>query len=330
MKLSIVIPSYKQKNELKSVLDSCIAQKKQDFEIILNLTKPTNEELKLIENYKEIFKDKLKVIFTTKRQGVVNNIETMLKIAEGDYFIVVFPETNLKDFFVAKFLETAKKFKTDIIEFRPQFKGFFKLEPHKRLEDSKIFKIQENKEVVAYTFPLIFNKFFKTEKFKEIAQARNYRDANNKFLIDLLYKTIISFDTFVYIDEVIINEWNNNIPISNPMQILRDWSEIDQFTTENFPNFKAEIQYAKLYQLEVFFPAILGLTKVSLLQRILKHEEKFSPLVLKYYDKLKEIRKAEFNLWTTINRYILQNCEESKLIIQSFSPSKWITLHKKI
>ncbi|MGZ9414371.1 glycosyltransferase family 2 protein [Mycoplasma sp. 5370] len=331
MKLSILIPSYKQKNELKSLLDSCyVQQKNEDFEVIVTINKPTNDELNLVYEYKELFKDKLKILINTKRQGVIRDIFDMLTKAVGEYFIVVFPETNLKNFFVKRFIEIEKKYKVDIIEFKPKFKGFFQLEPKKRIQDNKIFKIQEDKKVIAYTFPIIFNKFFNTNKFLEITANTNFKDASSKYLIEILYKTLPFLESYVYIDEIIVNEWNNEISIFNPSQVIRDWKNIENFTRENKIEFMEEILYAKLYFLQIFIPVILGVTKKSLLTRLLTRQEEFPITVLKYYEKLKLLRKNEFNLLLSVNKYILLNSNESKLITENTAPSKWHSISKKI
>ncbi|WGI36961.1 glycosyltransferase family 2 protein [Mesomycoplasma lagogenitalium] len=329
MKLSIIVPSYNQKNELKSLLDSCLLQKYDDYEVLITVNTPSTDEMNLLEQYKNIFENRLKVIFNTRRQSVVKNIFKMLHLATGQYFIVVYPETNLKDVFVQKFLEYEKEYTPDILEFKPKFKGFFKLEPRKRIEEKQLFNIQEDKKVVAFTFPTIFNKFYNRKKFIEIIKNKTFKDANTKYLIDIVYKTILYFQTYVYIDEVIVNEWNNDISINNPTQIIRDWKNIEIFTKENKPDFLEEIAYAKLFHLQVFVPTILGVTKKSLLKRLLRHQEQFSPLVLKYYDKLKIMRKEEFNLITSVNKYIFLNTDESKLVTNSLPPSKWNSLQGK-
>ncbi|UWD34109.1 glycosyltransferase family 2 protein [Mesomycoplasma molare] len=331
MKLSILVPSYKQKNELKSLLDSLFVQQtNNDFEIVLTINKPTNEELNLIFEYKSLFKEKLKILINTKRKSVIKGILDMLFIAEGEYFVVVFPETNLKNFFVQKFIDTQNKYPADLIEFKPQFKGFFHLEPKKRIEEKKIFSIKDDKSVIAYAFPIIFNKFFKLENVREIIKNKTFKDLNSKYTLDFLYKLLIDLKSYVYIDEVIVHEWNNDISITNPVQVIKELKGLENYVRENNIYFLQEVLYAKLYFLQIFLPVILAETKKSLLVRFLTKQKEFSPFVLNYYEKLKEMRKNEFILLTTINKYILLNTEESKLILENTPPSKWHLISKRI
>lgn len=99
--VSIVILSYNSKEDLKECIPSLVLQSYQDFEIIVvdNASTDGSEEF-VRANYPEI-----KVVQTGKNLGYAAGNNAGFEVAEGEYIVVVNPDTVADPEWLAKLIE---------------------------------------------------------------------------------------------------------------------------------------------------------------------------------------------------------------------------------
>ncbi|WP_033161331.1 glycosyltransferase family 2 protein [[Mycoplasma] collis] len=330
MKLSILLSVYKQKNEIHNLLDSLSKQTSKNFEIILVINSPSAEELEILHFYKTSMMKKLKIIINDKRQIFFNDFYKMLSMAKGEYFVFVSAGAKIETNFVEMFIKYSTQFSVDLLEFRLSYKGYLDFDLRQRIEEKKILKISENKNVLAYILPVFFNKFFNRTKFIEIKNKIQITNpSNQKIWIDLIYKIILNLKNFVYIHHVLISEWNNKSIITNPNALIKDWNNIENYVKNNNPEFIYEIQFNKIYTLALFVPLLLSSQSHNKIKRLI-FKTPIPISTMKYYENLKTIRINEFSINISINKYFLENEWETNIISKDLAPNKWQTLTRKL
>ncbi|VEU59096.1 glycosyltransferase [Mesomycoplasma neurolyticum] len=330
MKLSLLVYTYKQKNELNIFLENCTNQIDENFEIILSLNKPTLEELEIIYKYKKKLENKIQVLINDKRQMFSSEFIKMLNLAKGEYIAFINPSTFLESEFTQLFSTFSNKHKADMIEFKPSYKGFFEIELRQRIAEKKVFNLKEEKKVLAYILPIIFNKFFNREKFiKILPKLENKNISNSKIWIDLVFKFLLNTETYVYINTVLISDFNEKNFVNNPSALIKEWDGIEKYIKNEFPDFIQEIQYNKIYNLALFLPGILNpYTKHRIKNFIFKNHLPTS--ISRFYKKIKDMKVNEFFIIISLNKYFLDNDWEKMVILKDLAPNKWKNLTRKL
>ncbi|VEU70096.1 Uncharacterised protein [Mesomycoplasma ovipneumoniae] len=185
--------------------------------------------------------------------------------------------------------------------------------------------------MIAYSFPLFFNKFFKKDTFLNIIKNTNIKENNSKFLLNLVYKILLNIQTYVFIDQVFLTIKNIKVDKISFYTLNRNWSEIQEYMLQNRRNLQMRSNMQKCISLNYLFQVCLAFIKVIFLKKI-KHmlwkESQIQLLMDKYFSFLEKLRKVEFN--KNINLYLFENNEESFLIKSDLNQDKWKEIHKKL
>lgn len=331
MMLSILLPIYNKSENLELILNKFLNQTNKDFELILSLNSPSEKQLNIVQNTIKSFKNKVIVVINDKNKILSEEIIDMVNISSGEYFIYCSEFLDFEANFVEIFLKYKQKFNTDVIEFSPKLESYFSWSPKNRIKKNKVFKSEELSKVIAYSFPLFFNKFFKKEVFLNISKNISIKANNSKFLLNLVYKMLLNIDSYVFLDQKFFVVKDVYIDKISFYTLNRNWSEIFEYMLQNRRNFTNEILYAKMYFFELFIPSLFGLHKQRLFKKIKKilwKESQIDLLIEKYAKFLKKLRDIEFNKST--NNYLFENTEEAELIKLNLNKDKWKEIHKKL
>lgn len=117
MQLSIIVPVYNMTGggKLNYCLDSLLAQKLTDYEIIAVDDKSTDNSLAVLRDYEAKYPDRIKVIASpeNKRQGGAKNLG--LAQAKGDYIGFIDSDDWVSEDMFLKLLEKASETGADIV-----------------------------------------------------------------------------------------------------------------------------------------------------------------------------------------------------------------------
>lgn len=313
MKLTIFTYIYKRQNNLKNFIENLKKQKSQNFEIIFMIDIPTDSDLKILLEYKSLSRDSIKIITNTKRQNPVSMFVEYSHLANGEYLSFVESNVKLDPNYVANFESINPQ--VDIIEFKPKFQGIVNWVPRSRLTNNEP---KEQINGLVYTFPIIFNKFFKKELFEK--QNNN----NVRFWLEETYELFAVAQSYQYFDNFIIKSWiGNEININS---CLREWKKIISNFELEHSNLMEEIHYAKLYFFQLYLPIILG-TIISKYRPLFFLKRMLMKKTHAWEQKLNNLRHIEFENTLKNNKYLNIVSKETQTLTKLTPLKKWFNLH---
>lgn len=84
MRISIIVPIYKEPELLEDIISKLMSNSYKDFEILVVIDGSTNSD---IEEVISKFRDKINVIYNNRRLGKVTSLNKATKVATGDAFL---------------------------------------------------------------------------------------------------------------------------------------------------------------------------------------------------------------------------------------------------
>lgn len=301
MKISIITPIYKNKKLFDSFLTKIKEQKNQNYELILIIDTNYEDVLKVLDQQKEFFGDKLKVIFNSKRNSRIDAIKQGVRVATGDYSIIMSLSSIFHSSMVGDLLEATIS-QADIIEFRARLRGVVSFNGALRVKHMIPVKIEETPNVIAYSYPFDFNKLFKTRLLKNSIDIKLPVTLNSKFSIGLMYMCMLNAETYSTVDKKIVRMRIKNYNTFNPLKMIKQWEGLFEFIQVYKPNFDMEaLRYA------MFFSEF-AITNQCV------HESKSQVLQNKFNKALERQMSSEFNGILKTNRYFNNGTEEAKIV----------------
>lgn len=115
-KISIIIPVYNIENYVGACLDSVVNQTFQDYEIIVVDDGSTDQSLKIVREYEEKYKEKIKVI-SQKNSGQGGARNTGMAAAKGEFFLFIDGDDYITETALEKLVEKQKEQDADVVVF---------------------------------------------------------------------------------------------------------------------------------------------------------------------------------------------------------------------
>lgn len=302
MKLSIIVPIYKEAKKLRHYLEQLEVQTSNDYELILVIDTLKEDSLKEVDAFLEAYpqvKENFKLIFNSKRTGRTSAIRDGIKNATGDYTVLMSNTDVFGKGFVENVIQIAQKYKSDIIEFKPTMKSPIKFEGKIRKIYKPETKIDENSDILAFTYAFDFNKIYKTSILKNSSQFLFTYPVNSRYSIELIFKALIVAQTYSSIDKELVlykSEISENF---NPLKQIRQWKSAISFITKTLDNrCYSEWIYNFLYMQTQFTLKVVDKAKSKVLSSKYKA------------DLIYEVQSLNLKA----NPYFIQKLEESKQI----------------
>lgn len=304
MKLSIIVPVYKGIKKLSKFLEQLAVQTSNNYELILVIDTLKENALKEVDEFLAEYpsvKENFKMTFNSKRTGRTSAINDGISMATGDYVVLMSNTDTFEKTFVATATQIILKHKSDIIEFNASIKSPIKFEGVVR----KIYKpetiIDENADILAFTYAFDFNKFYKTNILKRTAQFLFTSPINSRYSIELVFKALTVANTYSSIDKNLIAYKSEISENFNPLKQIRQWKSSQAFIIKTLESkYHSEWIYNFLFtQTQFTFKMV--------------EKAKSKVLTSKYCaDLVTEIHALNLNA----NPYLLQKTEETSSIGQ--------------
>ena len=277
----------------------------------------------------------VKFIYTNKRITLNKMLEKINKLITNDYFFFLSYPSEIAPGFFNNIIKIIDNNSPDIIEFKPSLTNFIRWNPNNRLDSSKfnkLLKLANNNDVVAFTFPFIFNKIFSSTLLNRTIKhylRKTDSDNSNIFFTYLTYLMFLKANSYWYITNQLITFEVNEIYILNFNSIFTQWDIIlEKFNIE--AKYLEEINYAKFYYLKIILCSLYSL-KNPKIKKIMNKNNSNDLNQKKYQDKLDQIAYSEFKDFYLKNKYmVLNNAPEISLLKQNISISKWSKLLKEL
>ncbi|MEE3928463.1 glycosyltransferase [Mycoplasmopsis ciconiae] len=331
MKLSIISSVTEYARDVRSFLNDLKDQDNQDFEIILTLNKSSNNKktISVISEFSNFFGSRLKIIYNSKRQSQQFNIISAFRICKGDYVTIINSDTSLRKYYISRMGEVASRYDVDILEFKPRFVGSIRWKPKARINLSEPVKIANNPEVIAYSFPFIFNKIFKKSLVKKLEKHKTSSSStDNKFAIELNYLLLLNAKKYMYYDQRLKREYFDLETWLNPQGFLTSFNAIDPVFKLHSQKVTYEFDYLRAYFMKLFLPGLLKGTFVFNKQYIFNHkileQRRGEKIISKLDDIIKKVETTEaFKIFKETNIYMLKDNKETSLIKKRLDVSEW-------
>lgn len=275
----------------------------------------------------------VKFVFGSKKTTFNKIIEKARKLITNEYFLIINQNSKILPIFFNVVNQIIKGDNPEIIEFKPSLDKLVKWNPQNRLNEeknNKLLNINDNKEIVSYSFPFIFNKVFSTSLLNKVINKHLIKtdgDNSNIFFTYLTYLMFLNAKTYWYSPKqlVVFDVIENNF--QNYNSVLSQWDIIEErFQVEG--KFIDEISYAKYYFLKIIICS-LYLSNTTKMQKL---RIKSNLNQKKYQEKLNQILANEFKDFELKNKYMIlnKNSKEVSLIKKNYAIAKWPKLIKEL
>lgn len=115
MKVSVIVPVYNTSKYLRRCADHLVNQSLEDIEIIFINDGSTDNSLEILEEYKEAYPNKVKIV-TKENGGQATARNLGIKLASGDYIAFADSDDYIEEQMLADMLNTAISKKADYVE----------------------------------------------------------------------------------------------------------------------------------------------------------------------------------------------------------------------
>ncbi|WP_027120629.1 glycosyltransferase [Mycoplasmopsis lipofaciens] len=329
MKISIISPSINSSKNLSNLLEGLKIQNNQDFEVILVLSSASKKMYSILEKNLQFFGSRLKFIINDKRKSTQSDIVCAFHMVKASYVHIMFSNNTLRPYFVQELIKNLDEHKPDVFEFKPRLVGTFRWKPHARLESMKLYKKDKNPEFIAYSFPFIFNKIFKKSLISQFIKHKPKETTDTKFCLELTYFLLINAQTYVYDDRRIVREFISSTTWLNPINFIGEFKIIENFLNVNNIKLNQELDYARIYFLQIFLTSLLDSWKFRILggfgvikDRINYNEKRTEKFINDLYKYLEKAHNEE-QLFFNTNIYIHKDNQETKKLIYLPPKSEW-------
>lgn len=310
--ISLVVPIYKERKNIKYMLHKLEQQTNKDFEVIFVVDTFSENTLKEIDDNSQKIKSKIKIIFNSKRIGRTEAEKLGVEKSKGKYILITTTADFFRENFIEELINLTDKYKTDIIEFDARFHKPFWLNgnPRKNIKFSK--NAGSKSDVFAYTFPFEFNKLIKRKLLQNVAKDNsiNIKTINSIYSVELVLRAILAADSFVSVPKRLIRI-KRPLEISyNPIQLNREW--LKMINNESFKGFRSSLEYNRYFTNKVIYTAVANAHKNKIMN-----------------SKLEKYINNEFDEeFFETNEYMLLNNNEANLL-KDYRNKRSIKLYKE-
>ncbi|WP_288222123.1 glycosyltransferase [uncultured Clostridium sp.] len=201
--ISLILPVYNVEKYLQECLDSILNQSYGDYELIIINDGSTDGSIKIIEDYRDKFKN-IKII-TQENKGLSETRNIGLKYAMGEYILFVDSDDFLRKDMLEKLINEALETNSDIV-ISNYYLYYSNINIIKYLKDMPKEQSYSNNEVINLMLMNkiqghVWNKLFKYTLLKEI----NFEFETDRFMEDIfpIFKAISRANKITYIDEAL-------------------------------------------------------------------------------------------------------------------------------
>lgn len=326
----------KEENPKKFISSIFSSIKKQkNTELIFVINKKDIDTIDLIQSFEKKEKSAIvKYMYTSREMSFNKYIQNINNIITNDNFFILSYPSMLDEKVIEKLSKIVSTYNPDVIEFKPSFSGLMNWKPSNRLTNdkcNKLLKIEAHPEIVAYSYPFIYNKVFSTNVLNKTIKRLKFIDESisNIFFTSFIYSLLINSETYFYIpnDFYDFNISTNNIP--NYKDVFLQWKTIiDIYNVDK--KYYEEINYAKYYYLKIILCSLYVSHDKFFISK-LKHKNENTILQKKYFDVLNQVLDKEYNHFGNNNKYMmLSSKNEANILKENYPISKWSKLVKEL
>lgn len=263
--LTIVVPIYQPKKDISAILKNLTKQKNQNFDVIILIDKPNDNELEAIKKYKQNIGNRLKLIINSSHQHISIVLRQAFAFVKTEYSYIFYSYSYIKSEFTNHIINFINKSinKPDFIELNGYCRGLVHYDFYRdKFQNEKIINLELDKSPITLISPYSFNFLTKTEIYKKIYVENITKTDNLEFSASCKYKSIILSKTFAYYKNTWVEDYNFDISILSPKIINLEWENIwglfNQLYNNNNEELKEALLFSQKMHLQHFEAGMLG------------------------------------------------------------------------
>ena len=197
--LTIIVPIYQPKKDISAILKNLTKQKNQNFDVIILIDKPNDNELEAIKKYKQNIGNRLKLIINSSHQHISIVLKQAFTFVKTEYSYIFYSYSYIKSEFTNHIINFINKSTTkpDFIELNGYCRGLVHYDFYRdKFQNQKIINLELDKSPITLISPYSFNFLTKTEIYKKIYVENLTKTDNLEFSASCKYKSIILSKTF--------------------------------------------------------------------------------------------------------------------------------------
>lgn len=317
MKLSIIVPIYKEASKVKRILKKLDDQTSKKFEVVLVVDTNGDNTLGIVDEYSESFGKRMKVVYNSKRVGRTSALYGGINAATSTYSMILDTSDKFNNKMVENVLKSLEGKSADIIEYKISFMSPIKIETKMRHVVKEKTKIEEDRKIIAYASFFDFNKVYKTSLLKKVTLMPKFNNQlNSRFSTEISYKALLHAKTYQTVSKAFVSSYSKLSSNYNPLRSIRQFNEIIEWSTLRGHDYEPELEYAMFIYMTLFLFAFTGASKNKVLLK------KMGVL----YNKQLETRFVDFK---DTNQYILDNNKETLILRKKHSINTLTKIYKE-
>ncbi len=167
-KVSVIVPVYNTEKYLRRCLDSLVNQTLEDIEIIIIEDKSPDNSNKILDEYKEKYKDKIKVFLNKTNKGIGYNRNFGIKKATGEYIAFVDSDDWVDETMYEKMYNKAIKDNLDLVlcnfhKMLEENENLNEIEPEFIITNFKNTSLKKHADLLLEVNLAPWNKLYKKE-----------------------------------------------------------------------------------------------------------------------------------------------------------------------
>lgn len=325
--LTLIVPVYRPSITLDEIFRNLKKQTDKNFDVILIIDQPKDEDFEAIAKLKTEFEDNLKVIINSAHQLIDLVIEQAISFVETEYIYILYSYTILKKEFTKRITDYLEKtaIRPDFIEILGSTRGLVNLDfSTENFSENLVVNLETSDDPILFSAPVAFNIVIKTEIFKNIIKAQKTKNINLQYSPATTYRGLLNSKTFAYIKNTWVEDWNYEAILLNPKSLARTWNNIINIAQENHTNKLDALKFAEFLNFCYYGAGYIGMCKVK------KNTQEWRSLKNIKLAFETEIKKhlPSWEQELEKNPYF-QKYNAKELLKLASEPSSWESIHKK-
>ncbi|PZW00567.1 glycosyltransferase family 2 protein [Metamycoplasma auris] len=264
--LTIIIPIYNPNIAIDKILHNIYKQKNNNFDLIITIDNPTNEQIFEFDKLQTKHKEKSKILINSSHQSLDSTLKTAIDLVDTPYVHILKQTYKIKSEFIERinsFLETLDKF-PDIIEIPYSKKeNVFSFYKDEILPNLNIIDLETNNLPLALASSSNSNYIIKKEIISEVIKKSKIKNFNFESSIKFIFDCFFKAKSYVYYKNTWISDVNGKFILFNINSLTRVWNSIISSINDEDTNKKDALIFANLISFCYYVAGYLGIFKIK-------------------------------------------------------------------
>ncbi|ENY69375.1 Glycosyltransferase [Metamycoplasma auris 15026] len=264
--LTIIIPIYNPNIQVDKILHNINKQKNNNFDVIITIDNPTNEQVFELDKLQTKHKEKTKIIINSAHQNLDLTLKTAIDLVQTPYVHILKQTYKIKSEFIQhinSFLEKLN-YQPDIIEIPFSKKeNIYSCYKDEILPELNIIDLEKNNLPLALASSSNSNYIIKKEIISEVIKKSKIKNLNFESATKFIFDCLLKAKSYVYYKNTWISDLNGKFILFNINSLVRVWNAILSSYNKDDIDKKNALIFANLISFCYYVAGYLGVFKIK-------------------------------------------------------------------